>query len=159
MITATNAAGAQVKSHDQIFVTKGLSLAVTVLGADGKPLSGALVESSTQSAHTNSKGQATLQNLPAGNVPLTITYAGAVTQETAVLTSSSIPQSAKFTVLAAQATTPWIWLVLPVVLLIFGIATFKLLGLRREPHPGMTMDETIKPNPQPTTPDDNSHPQ
>jgi hypothetical protein len=159
MITATNGAGAQAKSHDQIFVTKGLTLAVTVIGANGKPLAGAVVESSTQSARTNSKGQVTLHNLPAGNVPLTITYGAVATQETAVLASSqTATQSAKFTVLATTATTPWPWLVVPVVLLIFGFAIFKFLGLRREPHPGMTLDEPTKPISQSTSPDD-SHPQ
>lgn len=132
-VKSDDAAGNQAQGSDQTFMTKGVSLAVTVLMLKGgKPVQNARVSYNDISVTTDKDGNATLTNMPTGKVTLVITSGGTTAAETVVIgpETNGKPQTVSFKL--AATNMPWSPWLIPIavgaVILIAAIGFFTGRG-------------------------------
>lgn len=71
-VSSVNSSGVSTTSSSQQFTTPGFSITIKVHDSSGKPLAGALVTMDNQTVTTNSSGQVTFTNVPAGEQQVVI---------------------------------------------------------------------------------------
>jgi hypothetical protein len=123
VVKSVDPAGNAAADSDKTFKTKGAVLTVTVLDQNKKAVTNAKVEIGGASAVTNSKGQATLQDLQIGKTLAAVTYKGKQTVFNVTVKPIDPKNSAQAETFTIKVSHNLVWiLVLPIIFLLAALA-------------------------------------
>lgn len=121
VVKGTDAAGNAVASSSQSFRTQGVTLTLTVLDQNKKPVSGATVTVAEVSGTTDTKGKVTLKDLPVGKTTATIKYKGkqhSVNLEVKPISSPELMAQTASATIRTSGSSSWLAILLLVVVLL-----------------------------------------
>lgn len=154
-VKSTDAAGnVSAPGKDQTFKTLGLSVKVTVVDKQSKPVSGATVQYQNSKAETNSNGQATLSGLPSGKLTLVVSQGGKQTPVSAeiIATDAGVvkPLTLKIDVVKeSPAKMIGIIALIIAALLLIALIIRKILGRNKNGGSGVITPLPVVPGSDP----------